>query len=117
MYKKKISDKFKKDGYKVSLLDIDYKDVSICLVDIKNARKTYCKIKNSPIYYYIVEGKGEFLNRIMNSDIEYPIDIMENKGKYVILDGLHRLVKCKLLGNPKVNVRIIPRTEIPNISK
>lgn len=233
MYKKKISDKFKKDGYKVSLLDIDYKDVSICLVDIEDARKTYCKIKNSPIYYYIVEGKGEFLigeeitvekgdlieitankkytykgnmkmleiipnsfekleveeenidipesvleygfdfdwdekdvwkldypsqtidikelewhfsvpfwdwensnynltpnqvmrdkekykeqyDRIMNSDIEYPIDIMENKGKYVILDGLHRLVKCKLLGNPKVNVRIIPRTEIPNISK
>lgn len=63
------------------------------------------------------EKYKEQYDRIMNSDIEYPIDIMENKGKYVILDGLHRLVKCKLLGNPKVNVRIIPRTEIPNISK
>lgn len=56
-------------------------------------------------------------DRIMASDISYPIDIMENKGRYVILDGLHRLVKCKLLGMDKVNVRIIPRNEIPNISK
>ncbi len=55
--------------------------------------------------------------RIMNSDISYPIDIMENKGRFVILDSLHRLVKCKLLGMEKVNVRIIPRTEIPNLSK
>ena len=59
----------------------------------------------------------EQYDRIMNSDIKYPIDIMENKGKYVILDGLHRLAKCNLLGHQKVNVRIIPRTEIPNISK
>lgn len=56
-------------------------------------------------------------DRIMNSDISYPIDIMENKGRFVILDGLHRLVKCKILGMNKVKVRIIPRREIPNISK
>ena len=56
-------------------------------------------------------------DRIMNSDISYPIDVMENKGRLVILDGLHRLVKCKLLGINKIKVRIIPRSEIPNISK
>jgi len=56
-------------------------------------------------------------NRVMESDISYPIDVMENKGRLVILDGLHRLVKCKLLGMNKVNVRIIPRSEIKNISK
>ena len=56
-------------------------------------------------------------DRIINSDISYPIDVMENKGKYVILDGLHRLVKCKFLGMNKVNVRVIPRSEIPNIAK
>lgn len=55
--------------------------------------------------------------RVMNSDISYPIDIMENKGRFVILDGLHRLVKCKLLGMNQVKVRIIPRTEISNLSK
>ena len=55
--------------------------------------------------------------RIMNSDISYPIDVMANKERLVILDGLHRLVKCNLLGMNKVKVRIIPRSEIPNISK
>ena len=56
-------------------------------------------------------------DRIMDSDISYPIDVMENKGKLVILDGLHRLVKCKILGMDKVKVRIIPRDEIANIAK
>lgn len=55
--------------------------------------------------------------RVMNSDISYPIDVMVNKERLVILDGLHRLVKCNLLGMNKVKVRIIPRSEIPNISK
>jgi len=55
--------------------------------------------------------------RIMNSDISYPIDVMENKGRLVILDGLHRLAKCKILRMNKVKVRIIPRNEIKNISK
>ncbi len=55
--------------------------------------------------------------RIMNSDVSYPIDVMANKERLVILDGLHRLVKCNLLGMNKVKVRIIPRSEIPNISK
>lgn len=59
----------------------------------------------------------EQYERIMNSDISYPIDIMENKGKLVILDGLHRLTKCKILRMTKVKVRIIPREEIKNISK
>ena len=49
--------------------------------------------------------------------IPYPIDVTENKGNYVILDGLHRLVKCKLLGMNYVMVRIIPKSEIENISK
>lgn len=55
--------------------------------------------------------------RVMGADISYPIDVMENKGRFVILDGLHRLVKCKLLGMKEVTVRIIPRSEIENISK
>ena len=56
-------------------------------------------------------------DRIMKSDISYPIDVMPNKERLVILDGLHRLVKCKLLGMNNIKVRIIPRSEIKNISK
>lgn len=60
MYKKKIIDSFDKDGYSLSIPNIDYKDVSISFVTIKDIRRTYCKIKNSPIYYFIIEGNGTF---------------------------------------------------------
>jgi len=53
----------------------------------------------------------------MNSNLSHPIDVMENKGRLLILDGLHRLVKLKILGKNKIKIRKIPRSEIPNISK
>ena len=53
----------------------------------------------------------------MNSNLNYPIDIMQNKGRSLILDGLHRLIKSKILGMKKVKIRKIPRFEIPNILK
>ena len=55
--------------------------------------------------------------KIQYSDIKYPIDIMENKGRWLILDGLHRLVKLYESGLKTVKVRIIPQDKIPEISK
>lgn len=60
--------------------------------------------------------KDEY-KRTMNADLSHPIDIMENKGKWLILDGLHRLMKSKILGKGAVQVRKIPRSEIVNIIK
>lgn len=60
MCKKKIITNFDKDGYSVSIPNVDYKDISISFVTVENNRRTYCKIKNSPIYYYIIEGNGIF---------------------------------------------------------
>ena len=53
--------------------------------------------------------------RIMQADESFPIEVMENKGRLVILDGLHRLVKEKLAGKQTVWVKIIPRSEIDNL--
>ena len=53
--------------------------------------------------------------RIMQADESFPIEVMENKGRLVILDGLHRLVKEKLAGKQTVRVKIIPRSEIDNL--
>ena len=145
MYKKKISDEFEKleveeenlnipksvlqygfdfDWDEKNVWKLDYPSQAI---DIKELEWHFCvpfwDWENSNYNLtpnQVMNDKEKYkeqYDRIMNSDIKYPIDIMENKGKYVILDGLHRLAKCKMLGNPKVNVRIIPRTEIPNISK
>ncbi len=55
--------------------------------------------------------------RTMRSDLSHPIDIMKNKGRWLILDGLHRLVKMQILGYTKVKVRKIPRSQISKIKK
>ena len=56
-------------------------------------------------------------SRMMKADMQYPIDIMENKGRWLILDGLHRLMKAFILKQTKVNVRKISRDKIPKILK
>jgi hypothetical protein len=53
--------------------------------------------------------------RTMKADLVHPIDIMQNKGRWLILDGLHRLMKADILGMNKVKVRKIPRERIPDI--
>jgi hypothetical protein len=53
--------------------------------------------------------------RIQNSDISHPLDIMLWKDKWLLLDGLHRLVKLHLQGQTVVKVRKIPHKDIPNI--
>jgi hypothetical protein len=55
--------------------------------------------------------------RMMRADTSHPIDIMENKGRWLILDGLHRLMKLYSEGRTIVTVRVIPRERIPEILK
>ncbi len=55
--------------------------------------------------------------RTMDADLEYPLDIMFWKGRWLFLDGLHRLMKAKLLGHTKVKVRKVPPSAIPLIRK
>ncbi|MDO8467529.1 MAG: ParB N-terminal domain-containing protein [Nanoarchaeota archaeon] len=60
--------------------------------------------------------KSEY-DRTMKADLNYPIDIMFNKGQWLILDGLHRLMKAKILGMKKVRVRKVPHSKINEILK
>ena len=63
------------------------------------------------------ETYEEEIIRVRNSDIFYPIDVMEKNGRLVILDGLHRLMKHYILMHDKVIIRKIPSSEIPKIIK
>lgn len=48
-------------------------------------------------------------DKILNSNTSHPLDIMKNKkGKWLTLDGLHRLVKLFLNKESKIQVRKIP---------
>jgi hypothetical protein len=59
-------------------------------------------IKNPDNYPY-------HTNKILECDTSYPIDVMKNKkGRWLTLDGLHRLVKLYLNKKTKVLVRKIP---------
>lgn len=70
---------------------------------------TSTEIINNPEKY------REEYERTMRADLTHPIDIMENRGRWLILDGLHRLMKAYIQGARKVNVRIVPREKIPEI--
>ena len=63
------------------------------------------------------EAHSEEYTRTVEADLAYPIDIMENKGRWLILDGLHRLMRASMLGMKKVKVRKISRERIPEITK
>lgn len=56
-------------------------------------------------------------DRAMKADLVHPIDIMQNKGRWLILDGLHRLMKSSILGMKVVKVRKIDRADISRILK
>jgi len=62
------------------------------------------------------EYKEEF-EKIMNSDLSYPLDIMFWKGRWLMVDGLHRLVKAKKIGMKTVKVRKLSQQHIPLIRK
>lgn len=57
----------------------------------------------------------EQYQRTMEADLSYPIDIMHNKGRWLILDGLHRLMKAANKGYTTVRVRKISRSLVPKI--
>ena len=58
--------------------------------------------------------KNEQIN-IEKADTNYPIDILENNGHWLILGGIHRLAKLYKQNNKKIKVRIIPRNRLPEI--
>lgn len=52
-------------------------------------------------------------DRIEQTDIKFPIDMMFTVDRIAIIDGVHRLAKYEKHGLANVLVRIIPREMIP----
>lgn len=108
---------------KVWALDIPVTSMSLSKLDWqfdipfwKHGNKKYAITPNQ-----VLKNKRKYryqYNRIMNSNLKYPIDIAKSgKGKWKILDGLHRLVKARVLGLTKVNVRKISSTQLKELLK
>lgn len=65
------------------------------------------------------ELHNEEYRRMLATNLRHPIDVMENKGRWLILDGLHRLMKIRTFSIPEMGVwvRVVPREKIPEILK
>ena len=60
---------------------------------------------------------SEEYRRTMAADTSYPIDVMFWRVRWLILDGLHRLMKLALQGEKNVKIRKIPESAVPEIKK
>ena len=54
-------------------------------------------------------GSKGHQKRTEKADAKYPIIITKYKSKYVVLDGVHRLVKAYLNGKKKVKAKVVPK--------
>ncbi len=71
----------------------------------------YYDIKPIEVIEHPTEHPEEY-ERVKKADASYPIDIMFWKGRWVILDGLHRLMKQYMEGRKVVRVRKVPSSAI-----
>lgn len=53
--------------------------------------------------------------RTMNTDLNYPINIIYLKNRWVVMDGLHRLLKCSILGDKTIKAKVFQPEDIPFI--
>ncbi len=47
-------------------------------------------------------------SRILTADIGYPLDMFALNGRWVIMDGYHRLARCHVEGQAAISVRQHP---------
>ena len=59
---------------------------------------------------------GKHYERALTADLACPLDVMLWRGRWTVMDGVHRLLKARLLGLDVVRVRKIPRSAIPLIA-
>jgi hypothetical protein len=58
----------------------------------------------------------EHFERTMDADLAYALDVTLRSGSWVVLDGVHRLLKAVALGEPTVRVRKLPADALPLIA-
>lgn len=54
-------------------------------------------------------------SRLMAADLGYPLDLTLRRGRWFILDGVHRLAKAAALGLPTVRARKVPAASLDQI--
>lgn len=120
---KEVGFDFSWDVQKVWALDVNAEDMPISELtwhfDIPflwSKPDGFYDLKPASVLKHPAQFPDEY-DRTMAADTSYPIDILFWKNRWVILDGLHRLMKQSLNGGQTVQVRKIPSSAIPRIVK
>ena len=89
---KKVTERFSKSGFDVSLINAKCDSLSISFVNINGNRNNFCMLDKSTIFYYIIDGEGIFeinnekINVKKNDLLEIP-----PKNKYSYEGNLYML--------------------------
>lgn len=59
------------------------------------------------------DGFADEYARVMRSDLQYPINVIWLQGRWVTLDGLHRLLKAHILGHVPITAKTAYRDDLP----
>jgi len=60
------------------------------------------------------ENPTEFA-RIQSADLGFPIEVLERKNRWMILDGIHRLTKAYLMGQAQIRARKVPQSAVQRL--
>lgn len=109
---------FKKDDRKIWALDLPVTELSIDELlwhfDYPWWEKEGTDDWNLTPQELIDDPKQEptHYQQIQRADLAHPLQVMRHKGRWLLLDGMHRLVKAYLNGDSVVSVRKVPRSAI-----
>jgi hypothetical protein len=53
--------------------------------------------------------------RMLDADLEFPINLLERDGRLVLLDGFHRLLKADMLEMPTIAARVVDAAHFAQI--
>lgn len=59
----------------------------------------------------------DHLRRVMASDLGHPIHLVKHKGRLVVLDGYHRLLKAAIEGRAEIGAVILSQQDLDSICR
>ena len=59
----------------------------------------------------------EHAGRVANADLSYPLHVVRRRQRWLILDGIHRLVKAQMLGLSEIHVSTLAPGDIGKIAR
>jgi hypothetical protein len=57
----------------------------------------------------------DHMRRVMASDLGYPIHLVEHRGRLVLLDGYHRLLKAAVEGRAEIDAVVLSQQDLESI--